>query len=211
MQGKFITIDGIEGAGKSTQIELMQEFLTQQNQQVIITKEPGGSEFGNKIRQILLDKNTGKLDAKTELLLLFASRREHIIQTIAPALKRGIWVISDRWIDSSYAYQGGGRGVDFAIIKSLEQWSLQDLTADFITPDLSLFLNIDLKLSSQRVDSRGEKDRFEVEGIDFFSKVYNSYQQIIKDNPTRIKEIDANCSIEKTFKQIKAKLNEILD
>jgi dTMP kinase len=198
MQGKFITIDGIEGAGKSTQIQLIADFLTAKNIDFILTREPGGTDFGEKIRDILLDKSTGVLSAKTELLLLFAARIEHVQQKIIPHLKKGVWVISDRFADSSYAYQGGGRGLDFTTIAELERWSIGDFT-----PDLSLFLNIDLQTSYQRVNKRGNKDRFENENNTFFTKVYQGYQTLIQEHPQRIKNIDASGDIDTTWQQIK--------
>ena len=205
MNGKFITIDGIEGAGKSTQIKLMTEFLRGTGKNVLITREPGGTDFGEKIRDILLDEKTGKLDARTELLMMFAARNEHIKQKIQPALNSGLWVISDRFTDSSYAYQGGGRGLDFAKIRDLEKWTLGEFE-----PDLSLFLNISIKTSNKRLQHRGKKDRFEKENNDFFTKVYNGYQQRLAQNPDRIKNIDASGNIKSTFIKIQQHLNKIL-
>jgi dTMP kinase len=205
MLGKFITIDGIEGAGKSTQIELIADFLKANNQKFILTREPGGTDFGEKVRSVLLDENTGNLDGKTEALMMFAARNEHILQKIIPNLEKDIWVISDRFSDSSYAYQGGGRGLDFEKIKELENWVLGDFK-----PDLSLFLNIDLKTSNERVNKRGEKDRFEKENNDFFTGVYNGYQKLIKENPQRIKNIDASGSVQHTWQQVEKELSKLL-
>jgi dTMP kinase len=205
MLGKFITIDGIEGAGKSTQIELIADFLRANNQKFILTREPGGTNFGEKVRSVLLDENTGNLDGKTEALMMFAARNEHILQKIIPNLEKDIWVISDRFSDSSYAYQGGGRGLDFLKIAELENWVLGDFK-----PDLSLFLNIDLKTSNERVNKRGEKDRFEKENNDFFTGVYNGYQKLIKENPQRIKNIDASGSVQHTWQQVEKELSKLL-
>jgi dTMP kinase len=205
MLGKFITIDGIEGAGKSTQIELIADFLKANNQEFILTREPGGTDFGEKVRSVLLDENTGNLDGKTEALMMFAARNEHILQKIIPNLEKDIWVISDRFSDSSYAYQGGGRGLDFLKIAELENWVLGDFK-----PDLSLFLNIDLKTSNERVNKRGEKDRFEKENNDFFTGVYNGYQKLIKENPQRIKNIDASGSVQYTWQQVEKELSKLL-
>jgi dTMP kinase len=201
MLGKFITIDGIEGAGKSTQIELIADFLKANNQEFILTREPGGTNFGEKVRSVLLDKNTGNLDGKTEALMMFAARNEHILQKIIPNLEKNIWVISDRFSDSSYAYQGGGRGLDFLKIAELENWVLGDFK-----PDLSLFLNIDLKTSNERVNKRGEKDRFEKENNEFFIGVYEGYQKLIKENPQRIKNIDASGSVQHTWQQVEKEI-----
>lgn len=205
MRGKFITIDGIEGAGKSTHIQLIADFLSNKNIKFIITREPGGTDFGEQIRSILLDENTGVLDAKTELLMLFAARNEHILQKIIPNLEQGVWVISDRFSDSSYAYQGGGRELDFQTIKELERWVLGDFT-----PNLSLFLNIDLQTSLDRVNTRGNKDRFELENNDFFCKVYDGYQRLIKENPERIQVIDSSLSVENTWQQIEKQLQSLM-
>jgi dTMP kinase len=205
MLGKFITIDGIEGAGKSTQIELIADFLKANNQKFILTREPGGTDFGEKVRSVLLDESTGSLDGKTEALMMFAARNEHILQKIIPNLEKDIWVISDRFSDSSYAYQGGGRGLDFLKIAELENWVLGDFK-----PDLSLFLNIDLKTSNERVNKRGAKDRFEKENNEFFIGVYNGYQKLIKENPQRIKNIDASGSVQHTWQQVEKELSKLL-
>lgn len=203
-QSKFITIDGVEGAGKSTQIEFIANYLQDKNIDFILTREPGGSKLGDDIRSILLNKKTGNISAKSELLLVFAARVEHIQTKILPALKQGKWVVSDRFTDSSYAYQGGGRGVDFAKIKQLEDWAMANFR-----PDLSLFLDINLQLSAQRIDLRGNKDRFEQEKNDFFVKVYKAFKQRAKDNPQRIKVIDASLKITQVSMQIKLELDKL--
>lgn len=196
MHGKLISIDGIEGAGKSTQIALITDFLNKKGIAYHLTNEPGGTQLGQKIRQILLDNQT-KITAKTEALLMFAARTEHVQTVIKPKLKKGIWVISDRFSDASYAYQGSGRALGFEAITTLEQWSIGNFK-----PDLSLFLDITLNISTQRVEQRGQKDRFECEQTDFFMRVRQGFLTLAKQNPERIVCVDASQSIEQVSKQI---------
>ena len=146
-RGKFITIDGVEGAGKSTQITFICDYLKAKGVNVILTREPGGTDVGEKIRTLLLSNSTGKMHADTELMLMFAARNEHIQNKIMPALKQGDWVLSDRFTDASYAYQGGGRGLDVERIAQLEQWVLQDFT-----PDMTLLLDVPVEIGMSRVE-----------------------------------------------------------
>ena len=196
-QGKFITIDGVEGAGKSTQIDFICQYLVDKGINVVLTREPGGTEIGEKIRTLLLGNSTGKMHADTELMLMFAARNEHIQNKIMLALAQGDWVLSDRFSDASYAYQGGGRGLDIARISQLESWVLQDFTSD-----MTLLLDVPVEIGMKRVESRGEKDRIEQESLDFFNRVRDAYIVRSKQYPERIKLIDASQSAENTSNQI---------
>ncbi len=196
-QGKFITIDGVEGAGKSTQIKFICEYLKTKGIQVVLTREPGGTEVGEKIRALLLSNSTGQMHADTELMLMFAARNEHVQNKIMPALERGDWVLSDRFTDSSYAYQGGGRGLDNSRIAQLELWVMQDFT-----PDMTLLLDVPVEIGMSRVESRGKKDRIEMEAMDFFDRVRQAYIARSKEFPDRIKLIDSSQTIEHTTEQI---------
>ena len=203
-RGKFITIDGVEGAGKSTQIDFIRDYLSNKGINVILTREPGGTELGEKIRELLLSPETKSMHSETELLLMFAARNEHIHRKIMPALAQGDWVLSDRFTDASYAYQGGGRGLDINRIAQLEQWVLQDFT-----PDMTLLLDVPVELGMSRIESRGKKDRIELEAMDFFNRVRESYIDRSKQFPDRIKLIDSSQTVEYTTQQIKAILDSI--
>ena len=196
-KGKFITIDGVEGAGKSTQIDFICSHLAKRNIKVVLTREPGGTELGEKIRDLLLSTETKSMHSDTELLLMFAARNEHIKTKIMPTLEQGHWVLSDRFTDASYAYQGGGRGLDMARIAQLENWVLQD----FI-PDMTLLLDVPVELGMSRVASRGEKDRIELEEMDFFERVRQSYIDRSVQFPQRIKLIDSSKDMPHTSAQI---------
>jgi len=203
-RGKFITIDGVEGAGKSTQIEFICEYLKAKGVDVILTREPGGTDIGEKIRTLLLSNSTGKMHADTELMLMFAARNEHIQNKIMPALKQGNWVLSDRFTDASYAYQGGGRGLDVSRIAQLEQWVSQDFT-----PDMTLLLDVPVEIGMSRVESRGKKDRIELEATDFFNRVRQAYIDRSEQFPERIKLIDSSQTVERTKHQIKVILDSL--
>jgi dTMP kinase len=202
-KGKFITIDGIEGAGKSTQIAFITEFLEKRGKRVILTREPGGTDLGEKIRQLLLDKNN-TMHPDTELLLMFAARNEHIQQKIKPALARGDWVLSDRFTDASYAYQGNGRKLGMERIRALDVWTLGDFM-----PDMTFLLDLSVENGMQRVEKRGEKDRIEQEDLAFFQRVREAYIQRAKDFSSRIKLIDASGSVAKISTQIEIILEQL--
>jgi dTMP kinase len=197
-RGKFITIDGLEGAGKSTQIDFIKKYLSARNRDVFLTREPGGTDLGERLRVLLLDKNIDAMNSDTELLLMFAARNEHVKKVIVPKLEQGVWVISDRFTDASYAYQGGGRGIPLERIGELEQWTLQDFV-----PDMTFLLDLDVELGLSRVEQRGEKDRFEEEHKDFFNKVREIFSNRASKYPERIKLIDASKNIDETSSQIK--------
>ena len=197
-RGKFITIDGLEGAGKSTQIDFIKKYLSARNRDVFLTREPGGTDLGERLRVLLLDKKIDAMNPDTELLLMFAARNEHVKKVIVPKLEKGVWVISDRFTDASYAYQGGGRGIPLERIGELEQWTLQDFV-----PDMTFLLDLDVELGLSRVEQRGEKDRFEEEHKDFFNKVREIFSNRASKYPERIKLIDASKNIDETSSQIK--------
>ncbi|MDC0447024.1 dTMP kinase [Gammaproteobacteria bacterium] len=197
-RGKFITIDGLEGAGKSTQIDFIKKYLSDRNRDVFLTREPGGTDLGERLRALLLDKKIDAMNPDTELLLMFAARNEHVKKVIVPKLEQGVWVISDRFTDASYAYQGGGRRIPLERIGELEQWTLQDFV-----PDMTFLLDLDVELGLSRVEQRGEKDRFEEEHKDFFNKVREIFSNRASKYPERIKLIDASKNIDETSSQIK--------
>ena len=166
MKGRFITIEGVEGVGKSTNISYIERFLEARDIEFVSTREPGGTALAERIRDVLLDKAESSMDPMTELLLMFAARKQHTEELIKPALERGKWVICDRYTDSSYAYQGGGRGLDSKIISKVEK-----LTLGSFKPDLTIVLDLPVKKGLARAGNRGDLDRFELESEKFFKRV----------------------------------------
>ena len=198
MVGKFISIEGVEGAGKSTQVSFIQDYLTSLGKTVVVTREPGGTELSEKIRNLLLEPSPNSMDNDTELLLMFASRAEHVSKVINPALHRGEWVLCDRFLDATYAYQGAGRGIQRQRIQQIADWTLKGLT-----PDLTLLFDLPVELGLERVlERKGGMDRFEQEKINFFKKIRKSYLKSAKAEPNRIKIVDASLSITKIQKQL---------
>ena len=192
--GFFITFEGIEGAGKSTLIEFIEKFLLEKGCRVIKTREPGGTKIGEQIREILLN-NKNYIEDDAELLLMFAARAQHIKEVIFPALESKHIVLSDRFTDASYAYQGGGRGIEVTKIKLLEE-----LTGD-LTPDLTMLLDLDVNVGMKRTVNRGKTDRFESEDSVFFEKIRECYLEIAEDNPQRFRIINAEKPIESVKEQ----------
>ena len=190
MSGKFITLEGIDGAGKSTHLGWVAGWLQQRKITVCVTREPGGTELGEKLRQILLDKNQ-PMHLETEALLMFAARREHLAKVIHPALAREEWVVCDRFSDATFAYQGGGRGADWSKLKMLEQW-----VQGALQPDLTLLFDLPPEVGKQRTGSIKSPDRFEQEQHEFFERVRAGYLKRAKEAPARIHVIDASQSIE---------------
>ena len=186
MSGRFITLDGGDGTGKTTQLAFIRNWLTEQNKTVVVTREPGGTRLGEVIRALLLDNELPAMAAETELLLIFAARAEHLTQVIRPALARGDWVLCDRFTDATYAYQGGGRGIAGERIAVLEQWVQQGLQ-----PDLSLFLDLPTDKAADRVRNRGERNRFECEMTEFAERVRQGYLNRAVAEPERCRVIDA--------------------
>ena len=185
-RGKFITLEGTEGVGKSTQLEFIAEFLRQQGKIVVTTREPGGTAAAEMIREILLQSEPGTLSDRCELLLMFAARASHLDELILPALERGEWVVCDRFTDATYAYQGGGRGLSDAAISELDTWVTGSLV-----PDLTILLDASLEITAERRRNRGLTDRFEKERADFFTRVRAKYHEIASRNPGRVKSVDA--------------------
>ncbi|MDC9725113.1 MAG: dTMP kinase [Gammaproteobacteria bacterium] len=206
MNSLFISIEGIEGAGKSTQLAFIQRYLSENGKQLKVTREPGGTELGEAIRTLLLTPTETGMAVDTELLLMFSARAEHVAQVIKPALNRGEWVLSDRFTDATFAYQGGGRGIDQQRINELAQWTLNGLQ-----PDLTLLFDLPVELGQQRVLSRNQGvDRFEQEKVDFFQKVRNCYLQRAEKEPERIKIIDASQPIAEIEHQLTLILQPLL-
>ena len=186
MNAKFITLDGIDGAGKSTNLAVIKNWFEQRQLPVLFTREPGGTPVGEALREILLNPAT-QAGLRTETLMMFAARCQHIEEVIQPALARGVHVVSDRFTDATFAYQGGGRGVAVADIETLENWEQGSLR-----PDLTLLLDVPLEVSMARIAETREKDRFEQETADFFTRVRAAYLQRAAAAPERYAVIDSN-------------------
>jgi len=195
--GKFITIEGGEGAGKSTNISFIKDYLEQHKLDVVLTREPGGTPLSERLRDILLDKNETEMSSDTELLLMFAARSQHLTEVILPAIKKGKWVICDRFTDATYAYQGGGRGIDFDRIAALESWVQGD-----IRPDMTIIFDLPIEVGLSRASNRSQPDRFEQESIDFFTRVRNAYLQRANQNPERYAIVDAEPDLEVVQKKL---------
>ena len=195
---KFITFEGMDGAGKSTHLVWFADALRQRGHDVLVTREPGGTPLGEQLREILLNQ---PMSIGTETMLMFAARMEHIEQVIKPALRAGKWVISDRFSDASFAYQGGGRGMDWGKLAQLEQWVHPDLQ-----PDLTLFFDVPVEVARQRLAGNVSLDRFEREQADFFERVRAGYHKRVQQNPQRYAVIDAA----QTVDEVKRKLGEII-
>ncbi|MES2323859.1 MAG: dTMP kinase [Pseudomonadota bacterium] len=198
-KGKFISFEGIDGAGKSTHIAFVVAALEAAGKRVVSSREPGGTRLGEKLRDLLLHE---KMHLETEALLMFASRREHMAQVIEPAMARGEWVISDRFTDASFAYQGGGRGMDRAKMEVLEHW-----VHPALQPDLTLLFDVPLDVARARLDATRTLDKFEQEQADFFAACRNEYLRRAAQFPERIVVIDSTRSIA----DIRADITGILD
>lgn len=195
--GKLITLEGSEGVGKTTSLNFVKSYIESLGNDVLVTREPGGTPLAEEIRNLLLQEREEEVDINAELLLMFASRVQHISQIIKPALNKGIWVICDRFVDASYAYQGGGRGISFDRITQLEQWCLGGFT-----PDLTLLLDMSSDEGIKRTKIRGKADRFEIEKMDFYKKIRQAYLERAKTDQSRIKIIDAAPAIDIVQEQI---------
>lgn len=184
MTAKFITLEGMDGAGKSTHIPSIINALKTRGLEVVSTREPGGTALGEHLRELLLHE---AMHPETETLLMFAARREHIANVIAPALARGAYVLSDRFTDATYAYQCGAKGVKAAKIDLLEQWVQEDLQ-----PDATLLFDVPVEVSMERLSSARTPDKFERESAEFFTRIRHAYLQRARENPTRFRVIDAS-------------------
>jgi dTMP kinase len=192
--GKFITFEGLDGAGKSTHIAAAVDLLRQLGRTVLATREPGGTAIAEKIRALLL---ADPMDLDTETLLMFAARQSHLAEVIRPALIRGDWVVCDRFTDATYAYQGGGRGVSAARIEALEEWVQRGLQ-----PDLTLLFDLPYDVARQRIGAVRQLDRFETEAADFHQRVRLAYQRRAQDSSGRIIVLDATLSPEAIRSQV---------
>lgn len=202
-RGLFITVEGIEGVGKSTNMDFVHQSLLAAGMDVVLTREPGGTELGEKIRGLLLDHGNEAMTDDTELLLMFAARAQHLAQVIRPALSKGQWVLCDRFTDATYAYQGGGRGIDRGRIAALEQWVQGELR-----PDATLLLDAPVEVGLARAAGRGqEADRFEREQAAFFVKVRQAYLDLANRHPERYCLIDAAQPLE----QVKVQLSQVVN
>jgi dTMP kinase len=202
-KGFFISLEGGEGAGKSTQNKRIVEWLSAHGSTVIETREPGGTAVSEQIRNVLLDTRNDGLDATAELLMMFAARSQLVQEVILPALAEGKIIVCDRFTDASYAYQGGGRQLGAETVAVVEKLVLKDLQ-----PDLTLLFDVPVELGMQRVAGRGEADRFEIESIRFFERVRNAYLERARANPHRFRVIDARQDEGQVWQQVKAILEE---
>ncbi|WFQ89821.1 dTMP kinase [Mycoplasma feriruminatoris] len=205
----FITFEGMDGSGKTTALLKVKEELERLNYQVLVTREPGGEMIAEQIRQIILDNKNQNMDAWTEALLFIASRNQHLQKVIKPALQKNIIVISDRFIDSTSAYQGSARNIGVNLVNQVQQIVLKDCL-----PDLTLFFDVSFSEAEKRMKIRGEnsKNRLDKEQSDFKQKVYQGYLELVKNNPERIKVIDANKDIDQVYNQaIKIILEKLKD
>lgn len=212
MQGLFITVEGPDGAGKSTLIQRLEKKLQEElTVPLVRTREPGGSEIAEKIREVILDPKNTAMDDRTEALLYAASRRQHIMEKIKPSLAEGKVVLCDRFVDSSIAYQGAGRGIGVEEVATLNRFATEDLT-----PDITLYLDVDAQVGLNRIASKNsnrEKDRLELEAISFHNRVRNAYKVLLKKHPERIQLIDASQNADDVFndawKVVQEKIQEI--
>jgi dTMP kinase len=204
-KGKFITLEGGEGVGKTTNLSFIQQTLESRGLSVVVTREPGGTVLAENLRHLLLENQSEAISEKTELLLMFAARAQHIHNVITPALERGDWVLCDRFTDATYAYQGGGREMDVSLIAWLEQF-----VQNALRPDLTLLFDAPIELGMQRAKKRGNLDRFESEKLDFFNKVRNAYLQQARQHPERIKIVDASQTLEQVQSDIQHLLQALI-
>ena len=203
--GRFLSLEGVEGVGKTTNLAFIVEYLVSRGVDVVQTREPGGTLAGEKIRSVLLNPEL-HMDPRTELLLMYASRAQLVKETIKPALQQGRWVVADRFNDASFAYQGGGRQLGFDTVATIDHWVLQGFL-----PDCTLFLDLDAETGMQRLASRGSKDRIEREPLAFFNTVREAYHKRIQQDPKRFCVVDAGQPLEQVQAQIKRALDTQLE
>lgn len=205
MNAQFITLDGIDGAGKTTQLNVIRDWFATQQLPVLFTREPGGTPLGEQLRNILLDPSS-QVSLHTEALMMFAARRQHLEDVILPALASGTHVVSDRFTDATFAYQGGGRGLAYDKIQQLEQWVQDDLR-----PNLTFILDVPLEVSVARIEGSRQKDRFEQEDPAFFARVREAYLQRAQHAPERYAVINSNREKPEVKADIEAVLNRLFN
>ena len=203
--GRFITLEGIEGSGKSTLLPYIRTFLETAGKAVVITREPGGTSIGEELRRLLLDPSYDGLAPEAELLMIFAARIEHIEKVIKPALRRGSWVVCDRFTDATYVYQGEGRNIPRARIDALAEW-----VAAGVAPDLTLVFDVPAPVGLSRVSGRGQTDRFEREGQAFFERLRNAYLTLAAEQPGRCRVIDASAPRDVVRRRVAGILSTLL-
>lgn len=202
MKGKFITLEGVDGAGKSTHLSWLVETLRSQGRTVVQTREPGGTPLGEKLRELLLHE---PMHLETEALLMFAARREHLAEVILPAMARGDWVVCDRFTDASFAYQGGGRGLSTEKLGQLERWVQGE-----VQPDLTLLFDLPIDIAAQRMAGAARTlDRFEQEKADFHERVRAAYLARANENPGRFRVLDGRQSIDKIKNQLELIISSV--
>jgi len=204
MEGKFITLEGIEGSGKSTSLKDISHTLDQKSIDYIVTKEPGSGSLGKDLRSLLLN-NDNKISGQVELLLMMADRKNHLESLVIPNLNNGNWVISDRYLDSTYAYQGGGREMDFALIDELSN------TLNLPAPDLTILFDLPVEIALERAKQRANLDRFEKEPIDFHNRIRNIYKSRAMEDPKRIKIVDSSVSFQEVKDQVVCIVSQFLN
>ena len=202
MKAKFITLEGIEGSGKTSSLKSITDLLDKKNISYVVTREPGGSSIGKELRAILLDPDT-EISPEVELMLMLSDRKDHVEKIILPNLEKGNWVVSDRFMDSSIAYQGGGRQLDKKLIISLTDY------LNLPQPDLTLLFDLPVEISLSRVKARGELDRFEKEELEFHKRIRNTYLELAKNNSNRIKIIDSSKKIESMLNNVKQAIEKL--
>ena len=204
MEAKFITLEGIEGSGKTSSIKSITDLLDSKRISYVVTREPGGSSIGSELRSILLDPKT-EISSEVELLLMLADRKDHVEKVILPNLETGNWVISDRFMDSSIAYQGGGRKLDKKMIDSFSK------NLNLPNPDLTLLFDVPVEISLSRVKARGELDRFEQEKLDFHNRIREAYLELAGQNVNRIQIIDSSREIELMLKSVEHIIENLIN
>lgn len=204
-RGQFIVLEGVEGVGKTTNLAFIEEYLRKQGIDLVVTREPGGTPMAEEIRSLLLSPREETVDEMAELLLMFAARAQHLHQKILPALEQGKWVLCDRFTDATYAYQGGGRGMNKDYIVDLENQVQGD-----VRPDWVILLDLPVEIGLQRAGQRSEPDRFEREQKGFFERVRSAYLERAKDHPERYRIVDASHPLEQVQQQLGAILELII-
>ncbi|WP_455234035.1 dTMP kinase [Thiogranum longum] len=204
-RGRFITLEGGEGAGKSTNLDYIRDRLENAGVPLLLTREPGGTPLGEKVRDMLLDPDNSHMSSDAELLLMFAARAQHLQQVILPAVEQGSWVLCDRFTDATYAYQGGGRGIEFQRIQVLEEWVQKDFQ-----PDLTILFDLDVTIGLERAGNRGALDRFEQEEKTFFEKVRHAYLERCREQPHRFRIIDAEQELDAVRRQLDHVIDEFV-